>query len=74
MALENDQVRFKFDLSLGTYRILDQGQPVISDARLKINDWSSDDPGLVRSFEQRDVTDQLGEGLALDLPDPIAAF
>jgi hypothetical protein len=69
VALENNRVRLEFDLSRGTYRIFEQGEPrpVISDASLMINEWSSDDAGFERSWKQRKVKDQLGEGLALDL-------
>ena len=69
VALHNESVRFEFDLSSGTYRILNtqDGIAAMSDARLKINDWSSDRPGMNRSWKQRAVTGPFGEGLALDL-------
>ena len=69
VALRSDLVRFEFDLSSGSYRIF-KGQdqsPVISGARLKINDWASDHPGMRRTWQQRSVTGPLGKGLALDL-------
>ena len=40
VALENEQVRFEFDLSSGTYSILKSSDniTVVSDAKLKINE------------------------------------
>ena len=69
VTLHNQRVRFEFDLSSGTYRILNGSDqtPVISGARLTINDWSSDRPGLKRSWKQRPITGPWGKGLALDL-------
>jgi hypothetical protein len=69
VALHNESIRFEFDLSSGTCRILDErdGSPAISGARLKIDDWSSDQPAMRRSWEQRAVSGPLGDGMALDL-------
>ena len=69
VALQNERVRFEFDLSLGTYSIFNQEDhtAVVSHALLKINDWSSDEPGLDITWEQRAVADPSGNGLALDL-------
>ena len=69
VELRNEQVRFEFDLSTGTYRIFNEGDrhPAISGARMKINEWSSDAAGLERSWSRRTVTDPSGKGLALDL-------
>ena len=69
VALQNERVRFEFDLSLGTYSIFNQEDhtATVSHALLKINEWSSDELGLDISWEQRPVADPSGKGLALDL-------
>jgi hypothetical protein len=69
VALHNEEVRFEFDLSKGTYRILSDGgrHPAISDARMKINQWSSDDPAYQRFHKTRVADGPFGEELALDL-------
>ncbi|MCP4311434.1 MAG: hypothetical protein GY790_09255 [Bacteroidetes bacterium] len=69
VALQNELVRFEFDLSLGTYSIFNQEDhtAAVSRAKLKINEWSSDEPGLDISWEQRAMADPSGKGLALDL-------
>ncbi|MEF8845461.1 MAG: hypothetical protein V5A59_08305 [Bacteroidales bacterium] len=69
VILQNDQVGFQFDLSRGTYRIVDKqfGIVPVKNAKLQINQWSSDDKDFNRSWDQHDVKDELGKGLALDL-------
>lgn len=69
VTLQNDSVRFAFDLARGTYSIFNQNDrhPALSKARLKINEWSSDGPGVERTWTQRAVKDSSGHGLALDL-------
>ncbi len=69
VALQNELVRFEFDLSLGTYSIYNQKDhtAAVSNARLKINEWSSDEIGFDISWEQHTVDDPLGKGLALEL-------
>ncbi|KPL09405.1 MAG: hypothetical protein AMS26_22910 [Bacteroides sp. SM23_62] len=69
VSLQNNLVGFEFDLSRGTYGILKvkDHTAVVTDAKLRINDWSSDDPGMKRSWEEREVSDPFGKGLALDL-------
>lgn len=69
VTLENEQIAFVFDCSRGTYSITDKsaGHPSVSDAKVKINDWSSADEGFKRLWQQRKVKDSFGEGLALDL-------
>ncbi len=69
VALQNELVRLEFNLSTGTYSILNRRDniTVVSDAKLKINEWSSDESGLSISWEQRVVHDLSGIGLALDL-------
>ncbi len=69
VVLQNELVGFEFDLSLGTYRILDKKDhiAVVTNATLKINEWRSDDLELRRSWDQHTVLDEFGKGLALDL-------
>ena len=69
VVLQNDQLRFEFDLSLGSYNILNKeyDSPVVSGATLRINEWSSADRGLKITWDQHEVEDQFGKGLALDL-------
>lgn len=69
VALSNDEVRFEFDLSKGTYRILSDGgrRPVISRATMKINEWSSDDPAFQRHHQARWADGPFGRELNLDL-------
>jgi hypothetical protein len=69
VVLQNDKVRLEFNLATGTYAIFNQGEaaPVISHAKTGINEWFSDAPDMKRSWQQREITDALGKGLALDL-------
>jgi len=69
VSLGNNEVRLAFDLSRGSYTIYKQSdpRPVISEASLRINQWSSTTAGLQASWSRRVVRDALGEGLALDL-------
>jgi hypothetical protein len=69
VALFNAEARLEFDLSKGTYRILGDGgkHPIISGARMKINDWSTDDPDFRRFHAERVGEGPFGLELALDL-------
>jgi hypothetical protein len=69
VALQNENVRFEFDLARGSYGIFRQNDrhPTLSNARLRINEWSSDATGVERTWTQRAVNDSSGKGLALDL-------
>ena len=69
VTLENQITGLSFDLTKGTYDVTDKssGKKVLSDAKLKINNWSSDDEGLSRTWEKRNISDMLGTGIALDL-------
>ncbi len=69
VTLRNERVRLEFDLSHGTYSIFNQDdvRPAIAGAKLKINDWASDEGGIERSWKQRALEDSSGKGLALDL-------
>lgn len=69
VVLQNDRVSLEFDLSRGSYRILDKqnGTVPITDAVLRINEWASHGKGIRRSWKKRSVSDELGVGLALDI-------
>lgn len=69
VTLENQITELSFDLKEGTYSVTDKswGKKVLTGAKLKINDWSSDDEGLRRTWEKRNISDTLGNGLALNL-------
>jgi len=69
VVLQNEWVSFDFDLSKGSYTLTNQstGQPVVSNANLRINNWRSDLPGQTREWEKHPVANEFGEGLALDL-------
>ena len=69
VTLENQMAGLSFDLTKGTYVVTDKssGKKILSDAKLKINNWSSDDEGISRTWEKRNFSDTLGTGMALDL-------
>ncbi len=69
VTLQNGEVSLTFDLAAGVYRIAKKpdGQAVISNAKMRINTWSSDDPGFERTWQQRVISDTSPPGLALDL-------
>lgn len=69
VVLENKWVKFVFDQAQGNYSISNNGSSgsVISQAVLRINEWSSDMDGQTRSWESRLINNEFGEGLALDL-------
>ena len=39
----------------------------MTNAKLKINEWSSDDEGFKRTWGKRNISDTLGTGIALDV-------
>jgi len=69
VSLFNEQVRLDFSLATGRYRILSDGgqHEVISQAKMRVNDWSSDDDGLDRSWRQREIDVSGGKALVLEL-------
>ena len=69
VTLENQITGLSFDLTKGTYNVTDKssGKKVLSNAKLKINNWSSDDKDFRRTWEKRNFSDTLGTGIALDL-------
>ncbi|PXA04985.1 hypothetical protein DDZ13_03195 [Coraliomargarita sinensis] len=69
VSLKNDRVRLDFDLSSGSYNIFkkEEAKPVIANASLRVNQWSSDSENIKTYWTRREVSNSLGEGLALDL-------
>ena len=69
VTIENQITELSFYLADGTYVVTDKssGKKILSDAKLRINNWSSDDEGLRRTWEKRNISDTLGTGVALDL-------
>jgi hypothetical protein len=69
VSLQNEQVCFAFDLARGDYRIIDKKQDTtaVAGAVFKANSWSSSDKELKRTWSQRAVSDELGQGRALDI-------
>jgi hypothetical protein len=69
VILQNGETRLEFDLSSGTYSVYEASgtRAALAQAKLKINQWSSDDEGVERGWSRREIRDPLGEGLALDL-------
>ncbi|HVT86815.1 MAG TPA: hypothetical protein VHD35_16535 [Chitinophagaceae bacterium] len=69
VILENQYSAFVFDTTTGTYTITDKlsGIRSLSDAAIKINEWSSDDIDFKRSWNKRKISDVLGDGIALNI-------
>lgn len=69
VSLRNERVRFAFNLARGDYSVFHRTQETIpvQDAELRINQWSSTQKELKRTWGQRAVSDELGRGLALDI-------
>jgi len=67
VTMENEYTELAFDCSTGTYCITNKssGNKSLSDAKMRINDWNSDDNGFERTWKKRRVSDALGDGLAL---------
>ena len=69
VVLQNNWVSFEFNSSTGSYSLSDREslEPIVSQAVLRINDWSSGIKGQTRTWEERIIENEFGEGLALDL-------
>jgi hypothetical protein len=69
VTLGNKLTALVFDVTTGTYNIIDKNSGItsLSDAKLKINEWSSDDIGFRKSWEKRTINNVFGNGLALDI-------
>ncbi len=68
-VLKNELVSLDFNLATGTYRIrnLKDNSTPISDAVLRINNWSSAAENNRIISEKQAVSDELGKGMALTL-------
>ncbi|MEO6136502.1 MAG: hypothetical protein ABIP35_15190 [Ginsengibacter sp.] len=69
VTLENKWTAIVFDVTTGVYKIINKisGAISLSDAKLKVNEWSSDDEGFSKSWKRRTISDALGNGSALDI-------
>ena len=69
VSLKNQITDLSFDLSKGTYDVTQKssGKKILTDAKLKINDWRSDGEGFRRTWEKKEISDRFGNGLALEV-------
>ncbi len=69
VILENDHVRFSYDLSKGQYRAIDKRDNLacIKDGIFQINDLTSNLPTLEHSWQSRTVADELGRGKSITI-------
>ncbi|MBN1387584.1 MAG: hypothetical protein JW965_04010 [Bacteroidales bacterium] len=69
VTLENRYCALTFDCSVGSYSVTDKlsGRDALTEAKLRINDLSSDDDSFIRSWGKRRINDVFGKGLALDV-------
>ncbi len=69
VTLENEYTALVFDRSTGTYSITakSSGRICLAEAKMRINDWSSDDQDFRRTWKNHEISDALGEGMALDI-------
>ena len=69
VSMKNDRISLEFDLSSGTYGILDliKNEYVIEDASLRMNEFSSTGGEYSRSFNQRRISGVFGKGETLEL-------
>jgi hypothetical protein len=64
LTMENDAVRFEYDLSTGLYQAIDKRDHSvgIKDGVFQINDLTTTMPGLEHRWESKAVSDELGKG------------
>jgi len=64
LAIENENVRFVYSLSQGTYVATDKRDDTIciQDGHLQIDDATTNTPGFKHAWESRTVSDELGKG------------
>lgn len=64
LAIENDVVRFEYDLSTGRYNAIDRrDQSVcIKDGFFQANDLTATTPGLEHHWQSKAISDELGDG------------
>ena len=67
VVLQNDRVKVEYDLANGTYAARSRADKSsnLTGAGLRINEFSSDVPGLTRTWESVPVEDELGRGRKL---------
>ena len=67
VVLQNDLVRVEYDLATGTYsaRSRKDKSANLVGACLRVNEFTSDVPGLTRTWESAPVEDELGRGRKL---------
>lgn len=67
VVIENDVVRFEYDLSKGRYNAIDRrdNSVCIKDGCFQINDTKTTAPGLVHTWKSKAVSDRLGKGKAI---------
>jgi hypothetical protein len=69
VAIENEAVKFVYDLSRGSYNAIDKrdNSVCIKDGYFQINNLTSLTPGVVHTFKGRAVSDELGKGQVLSI-------
>ena len=67
LAIENENVRFVYSLSQGTYVAIDKRDDTIriQDGYLQIDDVTTNTPGFKHAWETRTVSDELGKGKSI---------
>jgi len=67
LTIENQSVRFVYDLSHGTYAVIDKRDDTvcIQDGHLQIDDCATNVPGLENTWKSRTVSDELGKGKSI---------
>jgi hypothetical protein len=69
VAIENEIVKFIYDLSRGSYDAVDKrtNAMCIKNGYVQINDVTTLMPGFVHTFKSRQVSDELGKGKVLSI-------
>lgn len=67
LAIENDVVRFEYDLSSGRCQAIDRRDHsvCIRDAAFQVNDLTTAASGLEHRWQEKAVSDELGDGKAI---------
>lgn len=67
LAIENENVRFVYSLSQGTYVATDKRDDTIciQDGHLQIDDVATNTPGFKHAWESRTISDELGKGKSI---------
>lgn len=69
VILQNDCLKIEYDLAKGVYHGVKINDPTsnFKDAKLRINDLSSDSPTFLHSYTYERVKDELGQGIMLQI-------